>query len=103
MAASPSDFLTPFPALQRKGAGRGQRAPSCPTLGRRWCKGENRWAVVLKVDRWTKGTLLLCEAPLAFAGGVARRMGLRSASEEDLAIEKPKIGPQRVDPQELEA
>lgn len=45
-----------------------------PSLARKWDPQRNRYVVVLKVPKWDRGTILMCEAPLAIACGYQRPM-----------------------------
>jgi hypothetical protein len=45
-----------------------------PSLGRKWDSARGRYVVVLKVSKWDRGTVLMCEAPLAVACGYQRPM-----------------------------
>lgn len=47
---------------------------SVPSLGRKWDKKLGRWIVVLKVEKWDQGIILMSESPLAFCGSNERPM-----------------------------
>jgi len=56
-----------------------------PSLGRKWIN--NRWSIVLKVPKWDKGIMLMCETPLAICCSYQRPMGntpQQEESDEDL-------------------